>query len=231
MCIQYIPLNIQMILVCISNGINMHMHSQYIPLNIQMILVCIFNGINMHMHWQYIPLNMHMISMWIIIGMHIHIQYISSNMQMFLVYIFNGIYIYIYIYIYYIIYAYIHTIYYIWYANDLGWISNEICMHNNICYFPLNMHKVLVSFINESNVFSPFSTETKRSSYWRPFHHWLYLRLSEWQPQVQPVMRRLSIWWPFGFSVIAAALVKRVNPVSSVHFHRCRLGSSCAYWP
>ena len=46
-------------------------------------------------------------------------------------------------------------------------------------------------------------TENKWSSYWQPFRHWLHLRLSEWQPRVQPVTRRLSIWRPFGFSVSA----------------------------
>ena len=36
--------------------------------------------------------------------------------------------------------------------------------------------------------------------YWQPSHHWLHPRLSLWQPWVQPVMRRSSIWCLVGFS-------------------------------
>ena len=49
-------------------------------------------------------------------------------------------------------------------------------------------------------VIPAISTETEKSSYWRPSSHWLHRRLSEWQPRVLSVIRRLSIWRPFGFS-------------------------------
>ena len=56
------------------------------------------------------------------------------------------------------------------------------------------------------------NTENKKSSYWQPFRHWLYLTLSERQPRVQPVTRRLSIWRPFGFNEYQS--VQSQNPVS-----------------
>ena len=35
-------------------------------------------------------------------------------------------------------------------------------------------------------------TETKMSSFWRNFHHWLHRKLSFWQLSVQPVMKIIS---------------------------------------
>ena len=44
-------------------------------------------------------------------------------------------------------------------------------------------------------------TETKMSSFWRNFHHWLHWKLSFWQLSVQPVMKISSKWRHFRFSV------------------------------
>ena len=46
-------------------------------------------------------------------------------------------------------------------------------------------------------------TETKMSSFWRNFNHWLHWKLSFWQLPVQPVMKISSKWWHFRFSGIA----------------------------
>ena len=43
-------------------------------------------------------------------------------------------------------------------------------------------------------------TETKMSSFWRNFHHWLHWKLSFWQLPVQPVMNISSKWRLFRFS-------------------------------
>ena len=45
-------------------------------------------------------------------------------------------------------------------------------------------------------------TETKMSSIWRNFNHWLHWKLSFWQLPVQPVMKISSKWRHFRFSVI-----------------------------
>ena len=44
-------------------------------------------------------------------------------------------------------------------------------------------------------------TETKMSSFWRNFNHWLHWKLSFWQLPVQPVMKISSKWRHFRFSV------------------------------
>ena len=44
------------------------------------------------------------------------------------------------------------------------------------------------------------NTETKMSSFWRNFHHWLHWKLSFWQLPVQPVMNISSKWRLFRFS-------------------------------
>ena len=44
------------------------------------------------------------------------------------------------------------------------------------------------------------STETKMSSFWWKFHHWLHRKLSFWQLSVQPVMKISSKWRHFRFS-------------------------------
>ena len=43
------------------------------------------------------------------------------------------------------------------------------------------------------------NTETKMSSFWRNFHHWLHWKLSLWQLPVQPVMIISSKWRHFRF--------------------------------
>ena len=45
-------------------------------------------------------------------------------------------------------------------------------------------------------------TETKMSSFWRNFHHWLHWKLSFWQLPVQPVMNISSKWRLFRFSAV-----------------------------
>ena len=44
------------------------------------------------------------------------------------------------------------------------------------------------------------NTETKMSSFWRNFNHWLHWKLSFWQLPVQPVMKISSKWRHFRFS-------------------------------
>ena len=51
------------------------------------------------------------------------------------------------------------------------------------------------------------STETKMSSFWRNFHHWLHWKLSFWQLPVQPVMNISSKWRLFRFSVCKMAVI------------------------
>ena len=46
-------------------------------------------------------------------------------------------------------------------------------------------------------------TETKMSSFWRNFNHWLHWKLSFWQLPVQPVMKISSKCRHFRFSVIS----------------------------
>ena len=43
-------------------------------------------------------------------------------------------------------------------------------------------------------------TETKMSSFWQNFHHWLHWKLSFWQLPMQPVMKISSKWQHFRFS-------------------------------
>ena len=49
-------------------------------------------------------------------------------------------------------------------------------------------------------------TETKMSSFWRNFHHWLHWKLSFWQLSVQPMMKISSKWRHFRFSGIPLCL-------------------------
>ena len=42
--------------------------------------------------------------------------------------------------------------------------------------------------------------ETKMSSFWRNFYHWLHWKLSFWQLPMQPVMKISSKWKHFRFS-------------------------------
>ena len=44
------------------------------------------------------------------------------------------------------------------------------------------------------------NTETKMSSFWWNFHHWLHWKLSKWQLPVQPMMKISSKWRHFRFS-------------------------------
>ena len=56
-------------------------------------------------------------------------------------------------------------------------------------------------------------TETKMSSFWWNFHHWLHWKLSFWQLSVQPVMKISSKWRHFRFSDVLHTLCvcKSVN--------------------
>ena len=53
------------------------------------------------------------------------------------------------------------------------------------------------------------STETKMSSLWRNFNHWLHWKLSFWQLPVQPVMKISSKWRHFRFSECRCVLNHR----------------------
>ena len=56
------------------------------------------------------------------------------------------------------------------------------------------------------------STETKMSSFWRNFHHWLHWKLSFWQLPVQPVMNISSKWRLFRFSVLGRLTPRSLLP-------------------
>ena len=62
-------------------------------------------------------------------------------------------------------------------------------------------------------------TETKMSSFWRNFHHWLHWKLSFWQLPVQPVMNISSKWRLFRFSVVAPILIETEEHISNIE-HR-----------
>ena len=47
-------------------------------------------------------------------------------------------------------------------------------------------------------------TETKMSSFWRNFNHWLHWKLSFWQLPVQPVMKISSKWRHFRFGGVVS---------------------------
>ena len=53
-----------------------------------------------------------------------------------------------------------------------------------------------------SEVSWQLNTETKMSSFWRNFNHWLHWKLSFWQLPVQPVMKISSKWRHSRFSEI-----------------------------
>ena len=54
-------------------------------------------------------------------------------------------------------------------------------------------------------------TETKMSSFWWNFHHWLHWKLSFWQLSVQPVMKISSKWRHFRFSVKSIEMICHMN--------------------
>ena len=51
----------------------------------------------------------------------------------------------------------------------------------------LTQNHLFIYFYKTSNVHA--FTETKISSFWQNFHHWLHRKLSTWQLSVQPVMK------------------------------------------
>ena len=61
------------------------------------------------------------------------------------------------------------------------------------------------------------NTETKMSSFWWNFHHWLHRKLSKWQLSVQPVTKISSKWWHFRFSerLISAAFLVKCHQMST----------------
>ena len=69
---------------------------------------------------------------------------------------------------------------------------------------------------NGNNTYSCKFTETKMSSFWWNFHHWLHWKLSFWQLSVQPVMKISSKWRHFRFSVGA------VIPLPNMTWHYTR---------
>ena len=59
------------------------------------------------------------------------------------------------------------------------------------------------------------STETKMSSIWRNFNHWLHWKLSFWQLPVQPVMKISSKWRHFRFSASLSMRDYEILPIKS----------------
>ena len=76
-----------------------------------------------------------------------------------------------------------------------------------------NMYKCFVVRINIRHL--DHLTETKMSSFWRNFNHWLHWKLSFWQLPVQPVMKISSKWRHFRFS--ACSLMVMMNSFSALH--------------
>ena len=69
--------------------------------------------------------------------------------------------------------------------------------------FCLGLNELMCSChktVNENQGIHTY-TETKMSSFWWNFHHWLHWKLSFWQLSVQPVMKISSKWRHFRFSV------------------------------
>ena len=82
------------------------------------------------------------------------------------------------------------------------------------------------------------NTETKMSSFWRNFNHWLHWKLSFWQLPVQPVTKISSKWRHFRFSECHWNLFPSAQLTISQHWFRQWLGAEQAtshylnqWWP
>ena len=71
---------------------------------------------------------------------------------------------------------------------------------NDLCYRYSALTVVIVVPLAPLGPNASASTETKMSSFWWNFHHWLHWKLSFWQLPVQPVMNISSKWRLFRFS-------------------------------
>ena len=81
-----------------------------------------------------------------------------------------------------------------------GFTTHRISIRTGNSWNGISMHAISLCLgINASNF--DIYTETKMSSFWRNFHHWLHWKLSFWQLPVQPVMNISSKWRLFRFSV------------------------------
>ena len=85
------------------------------------------------------------------------------------------------------------------YSTVRAWRNRKVCATSCRCAFGLI--KVNIKEITKARV---FGTETKMSSFWRNFNHWLHWKLSFWQLPVQPVMKISSKWRHFRFSALYA---------------------------
>ena len=63
-------------------------------------------------------------------------------------------------------------------------------------------------------------TETKMSSFWRNFNHWLHWKLSFWQLPVQPVTKISSKWRHFRFSVFDCYIEAKIIRYSHTRLER-----------
>ena len=71
--------------------------------------------------------------------------------------------------------------------------------------YPVTRFKISFGGNGLGNAWNPVFmgyTETEMLSCWWNFNHWLHRKLSFWQLSVQPVMKFLSKWWHFCFSVV-----------------------------
>ena len=72
----------------------------------------------------------------------------------------------------------------------------------NICQFYFGRGQQYAAFGKRADSSSRVNfTETEMSQFWRILHHWLHRKLSKWQLSVQSVMKILSKWLHFRFSV------------------------------
>ena len=86
-------------------------------------------------------------------------------------------------------------------TSRLQYIPSNIIMVW-VCLYIINLSRSLW-FLHPylSGLLRWHCTETKMSSFWRNFHHWLHWKLSFWQLPVQPVMIISSKWRHFRFCV------------------------------
>ena len=87
----------------------------------------------------------------------------------------------------------------------------------DVSHYKLTLRKCLWWLTQSHNLpvmLSRHASETKMSSFWYNFHHWLHRKLSFWQLSVQPVMKISSKWRHFRFSVVIktrATLIVRIK--------------------
>ena len=118
-----------------------------------------------------------------------------------------------------------------WALNDITWCHNMITLNWNISRVtdPLWWESISHQYSPQKGQWrGAFSkrwnkqskrrwyetpiTETKISSFWRNFNHWLLWKLSFWQLPVQPVIKISSKWRHFRFSDCEVTIMNSLAP-------------------